>query len=160
MLRFTREAEYGLLAMAYIASRPKGELAYRKEIAEHHNIPREFLAKVLQKLSRSGLIKSYRGIRGGYLLALPASEVSIADVVSAVDGPMALVECARPDGSCPQMEICGFREILWGLQDEIVSLLRKVTVKDLALRHSGKKDGLIPLMGGSPPRHARSEGGV
>src|SRR5262249_19259440 len=111
MLRFTREAEYGLLAVAYIASRPEGSLAYRKEIAGHHNIPPEFLAKVLQKLSRRGLIRSYRGIHGGYLLAREPATISIADVVSAVDGPMSLVECARPDGSCPQMAICCFREV-------------------------------------------------
>jgi len=145
MLRLTREAEYGLLAMAYIATRPDGELAYRREIAEHHNIPREFLAKVLQKLSKQGLIKSYRGIRGGYLLARIAADISIADVVSAVDGPMALVECARPDGSCPQQDLCGFQSVLWDLQDEIVGMLRKITVQDLSAKLIASREGFVPM---------------
>lgn len=161
MLRFTREAEYGLLAMAYIATRPTGELAYRKEIAEHHNIPREFLAKVLQKLSRRGLIKSFRGIRGGYLLARVPAEISVADVVSAVDGPLALVECARQDGSCPQIEICGFRSVLWGLQDDILGMLQRITVKDLSGRLQDEKRGdLIPLAGSPTARRTRGHGSL
>ncbi|HYR69214.1 MAG TPA: Rrf2 family transcriptional regulator [Candidatus Dormibacteraeota bacterium] len=160
MLRFTREAEYGLLAMTYIATRPDGELAYRREIAEHHNIPREFLAKVLQKLSRRGLIKSYRGIRGGYLLARVPAEISIADVVCAVDGPLALVECARPDGTCPQDEICGVRNVLWGLQDEILGMLKRVTVKDLSVHSREKPGDLVTLPAAGARRKPRTEGSV
>ena len=158
MLRFTREAEYGLLAMTYIATRPNGELAYRKEIAEHHNIPKEFLAKVLQKLSRRGLIKSYRGIRGGYLLARVPAEISIADVVFAVDGPLALVECARPDGVCPQDEICGVRNVLWGLQDEILGMLKKISVKDLSGRVHASGGDLVSIHAASARRKPRIEG--
>jgi Rrf2 family protein len=160
MLRFTREAEYGLLAMTYIATRPDGELAYRREIAEHHNIPREFLAKVLQKLSRRGLIKSYRGIRGGYLLARVPAEISIADIVGAVDGPLALVECARPGGCCPQEEICGVRNVLWGIQDEILGMLKRVTVKDLSSHVRERGGDLVTIPASSARRKPRTEGSL
>jgi len=154
MLRLTREAEYGLLAMTYIATRPEGELAYRKEIAEHHNIPREFLAKVLQKLSRQGLIRSYRGIRGGYLLARVAGEISLADIVSAVDGPFALVECTRAEGCCPQEDVCAFKGVLHGLQASILGMLQRITVTDLSGPPRVKEAGLITLTHRAPRSHS------
>ena len=158
MLRLTREAEYGLLAMAYIAGRPEGELAYRREIAEHHNIPREFLAKVLQKLSREGLIKSYRGIRGGYLLAKVPDEITLADVVRAVDGPMALVECAGKGAGCPQFEVCALREALCDLQQSIVRILQGISLKDLTRRVQRKRSEAAPAPGGAGGATTRGGG--
>jgi len=158
MLRLTREAEYGLMAMAYIATRPEGELAYRKEIAKHHNIPREFLAKVLQKLSKQGLIRSYRGIRGGYLLARVPAEISLAEVVSAVDGPLALVECSRHEGCCPQEDVCTFQNVLWTLQESIVGMLQKISVQDLSGPPRQGRSELIPLAGSGSRRIRSGEG--
>lgn len=158
MLRLTREAEYGLMAMTYIASQPDGELAYRKEIASHHRIPREFLAKVLQKLSRGGLIRSSRGIRGGYLLAKRSAEISLADVVRAVDGPMAIVECARKGNECPQFDSCNFRDALWELQDSIVHVLTEISLHDFARRVRERGAEVLPLQAAKPGRRAGFEG--
>ncbi len=135
MLRLSREADYGLLALTYMAARPEGQLSYRREIAAHYNIPREFLAKVLQKMTRSGLIRSFRGTRGGYTLARDVSGITLADVVEAMDGPMALVVCQRGDACrCVQEEACTVQEALMEVRQEIRRVLSAVTLGDLRRR--------------------------
>ncbi len=131
MLRLSREADYSLLAMVYIAATPEGRLACRGDIAAHYNIPREFLGKVLQKLARHGLIESFRGVQGGYRLARRVEEISLADVIEAVDGPMALVECQRDPCDCPQEQLCTVQETLREVQQEIRRLLGTVTLRQL-----------------------------
>ncbi|HZI95040.1 MAG TPA: Rrf2 family transcriptional regulator [Patescibacteria group bacterium] len=134
MLRLSREADYGLLAMMYISARPEGMLAYRRDIAAHYNIPADFLAKVLQKLSRHGLIKSFRGTQGGYLLARDAEAISLADLVEAVDGPMSIVDCQREGCACPQEEGCTVQTTLIEVQREIRMVLARVSLDDMRSR--------------------------
>ncbi len=136
MLRLSRETDYSLLAMMYIADRSDGRLAYRKEIAAHYSIPREFLAKVLQKLTRHGLIKSFRGMQGGYLLARALDQISLADVVDAVDGPMAIVECRKGACLCPQEANCCVKETLADVQCRIHDLLAGISLADVRRRAS------------------------
>ena len=138
MLRLSREADYSLLAMMYIAARPAGQLAYRREIAAHYNIPKEFLAKVLQKLTRHGLIKSFRGMQGGYLLARDAGRITLADVVEAVDGPVALVSCQRERGQCPQEDLCTIQDALFDVQREFQRILSGITLEAAGRRSSRK----------------------
>lgn len=138
MLRISREADYSLLAMMYIAARPAGQLAYRREIAAHYNIPKEFLAKVLQKLTRHGLIKSFRGMQGGYLLARDAGRITLADVVQAVDGPITLVSCQRKGGRCPQEELCTVQSALFDVQHEFQRILNGITLEDAGRRSTRK----------------------
>ena len=134
MLRLSRETDYSLLAMMYIADRPDGRLAYRKEIAAHYSIPREFLAKVLQKLTRHGLIKSFRGMQGGYLLARDPERITLADVVEAVDGPMALVDCQRGGCVCPQEAHCCVKVTLAEVQGRIHDVLAGISLADVRRR--------------------------
>lgn len=134
MLRLSRETDYGLLAMMYIAARSEGAPAYRREIASHYNIPPEFLAKVLQKLSRRGLIRSFRGTQGGYLLARTPETITLADVVEAVDGPMSLVDCQRDGCACPQEEACTVQGTLVEVQQEIRRVLGRVSLSEMRRR--------------------------
>jgi len=140
MLRLSREADYSLLAMMYIAARPAGQLAYRREIAAHYNIPKEFLAKVLQKLTRHGLIKSFRGMQGGYLLARDAGRITLGDVVQAVDGPVTLVSCQRESGQCPQEELCTVQGVLLDVQREFQRILNGITLEDAGRRSTRKAE--------------------
>ena len=147
MMRLSRETDYSLLAMIYIADRPDGRLAYRKEIAAHYSIPREFLAKVLQKLTRHGLIKSFRGMQGGYLLARELELISLADVVEAVDGPMAIVECQRGACLCPQEAHCCVKETLAEVQSRIHDLLAGISLADVRRRAAAAGPQLLQVEG-------------
>jgi Rrf2 family protein len=131
MLRLSREADYSLLAMMYIASRPDGVLAYRRDIASHYTIPKDFLAKVLQKLARGGLIRSYRGMQGGYRLARPAGDITLVDVVEAVEGPLSLVDCQCEPGDCMQEATCTIQSALRDVQQDIRGILSRVSLIDL-----------------------------
>ena len=143
----------GLLAMMYIAAQPAGVLAYRREIAAHYNIPAEFLAKVLQKLSRQGLIRSFRGTRGGYTLAREADTITLVDVVEAVDGPMSIADCQRERCVCPQEMTCTVQTTLVEVQREIRQVLAKVSLGAMRRRmRQAREPRLIALEGARAER--------
>ena len=95
MLRLSKKADYALIAMKHLALRPDQAASSAREIAEQYDIPVELMAKVLQRLAREGLLASHQGTRGGYQLSRPPSNISVADVIQAVDGPLTVTAC-RP----------------------------------------------------------------
>ncbi len=90
-MRITRRGEYGLAAVLYIASQPDGKLSLRDEIARRCGIPRTFLAQILARLRKGGILGSVRGKKGGYYLAAPPARLSLADVLEALEGPIELI---------------------------------------------------------------------
>ena len=132
MLRLSKKADYGLLAMRHLAARADRETTSARELAEAYDIPPELLAKVLQKLVRARLLESHQGIRGGYGLARPAGAISVADVIQAIDGPLTVTACSEEDHSCDQFAKCNIRDPLWRIKDRIVSALATTSVAELA----------------------------
>ena len=137
MLRFSKKADYGLMAVQYIASVQFGDLAHArvvntKEIAEEYHIPVELLAKVLQTLAKHGIVESQNGPKGGYLLAKNAKAITIAQVLEAIEGPLGITDCYH-DGSssCVQLEHCNIRTPLLKVQSSIQQLLNSMTVEDM-----------------------------
>src|SRR6185295_9035657 len=112
MLRLSKKADYALLAMRHLAANAHRPAMSARELAESYDIPPELLAKVLQKLVRARLLDSHQGIRGGYGLARPATAMSVADVIQAVDGPLTVTACSDTDHSCDQYAKCNVRDPL------------------------------------------------
>lgn len=138
MLRFSKKADYGLMALQYIASvhaegASQERLVNTKEIAEEHNIPTELLAKVLQSLAKHGVVVGHNGPKGGYVLAREARAITIAQVLEAIEGPVAITDCYHDkDGSpCLQQQNCNIRTPLLKVQDSIYQLLNSMTVEDM-----------------------------
>jgi Rrf2 family protein len=138
MLKFSKKADYGLMALQYMASVQFGGVARTrivntKEIAEEHNIPVELLAKVLQALAKSGIIESHNGPKGGYLLAREAGAITIAQVLEAIEGPLGITDCYHDKEAtcCSQLEWCSIRTPLLKVQDSIYQLLNSMTVEDM-----------------------------
>ena len=131
MLRLSKRSDYALIALRHLAT-PAAKSASARELAERFNIPLELLAKVLQKLVRAGLLTSHQGIRGGYVLARPAVEISVADIIVAVDGPLTVTACSDEDQTCEQYLKCNVRDPLWRLKDRIVGALTSCTLAELA----------------------------
>ena len=140
MLRFSKKADYALIALADLASRQNGASSSAREIAERYNIPVELMAKVLQRLVRMGIVASHQGTRGGYHLARDAAQISVADVIQGIDGPVLVTACSDEDESCDQYATCNVRDPLWRLKDSIVQLLATFTVNELVM-----DDGTEPL---------------
>ena len=132
MLRLSKKADYGLIAMKHLALLPKASPCSTREIAEHYDIPAELLAKVLQRLVRQGLLVSHQGKRGGYRLALPSTVISVADVIQAIDGPVMVTACSDEVADCDQYSKCSVRDPLWRIKDRIVSALSACTIFEMA----------------------------
>ncbi len=133
MLRLSKKADYALMAMKHLAVRhQEGATASAREIAELYNIPIELMAKVLQRLVRTGLLVSTQGTRGGYGLARPAPAITVADVIQAIDGPFTVTACSTEHDGCGQYTKCSIRDPLWKIRDRILSALGTVTVAEMA----------------------------
>src|SRR5688572_14386669 len=122
MLRFTKRADYGLMAIHYIAIHDDRGAVSVKRIAEEFAIPQQLLAKILQQLAKQRLIVSQNGPKGGYVLTRRASEISIGQVIRALEGPISIVSCLE-DSDCPQMERCSLRRPITKLQAAITQML-------------------------------------
>jgi Rrf2 family protein len=126
-MQITRQADYALRAMIYLAKLEPNQRAATSQIAEEQHIPPSFLAKIISQLSIAGLIHTSRGARGGVSMARTPGDVSILEVVEAIDGPIALNECTAVSGSCQFGDECPMRPIWCDTQAELVEKLRHTT---------------------------------
>ncbi len=148
MLRLTRKADYGLMAMKYLAEhaaapRPQGSWSNvavsaqsvsaqsAKDIADAYHIPAQLLAKILQTLARAGLLVSTAGTNGGYSLARPATEISAFEVIRAIDGPLFITSCITIHGTCDLAGHCTIKEPLRKVSDSLKDLLSAIRIADL-----------------------------
>jgi len=131
MLKLTKKADYGLIALKHLASAERAS-ASAKDIAAAYRIPLPLLSKVLQKLARGGLLASVQGTNGGYKLARPSHEISALEVIRAIDGPIILTHCFTDHGECDQSELCPVREPLRKVHEGILKLLASISIYDMA----------------------------
>jgi len=132
MLKLTKKADYGLIAMKYLAEQSAKSSRSAKEIAEAQGIPSELLAKILQRLVRSKLLVSLQGTNGGYKLARDSRTISAFDVIKAIEGPLFITSCVTHKGACEQTSRCTVREPLQKVSLAIEEVLSKVTIFELA----------------------------
>jgi Rrf2 family protein len=131
VLRFTKRADYGLMAVHYIAAHGDGGAVSAKRIAEQFNIPQERLAKILQRLAKKKLITSHNGPKGGYVLTRAPEEITVGQVVRALEGPVRIVSCMVEDDDCPQFSRCNLRGPVQKIQAGISSVLDTMTLAEL-----------------------------
>ncbi len=134
MLRLSKKADYALIAMNHLARKQGSPTASTsaRDIAERYDIPIELMAKVLQRLVRRGLLASQQGTRGGYQLGRGPSQISVADVIQAIEGPVTVTACSTEDGQCEQFAKCNVRDPLWRVRERILSALGECTIAELA----------------------------
>ncbi len=136
MLRLTKKADYGLMALKYLAEQalasghPAAQSA--KDIADAYHIPPQLLAKILQTLTKGGILISTAGTNGGYVLARPANEINAFEVIRAIDGPLFITSCITIHGTCDLAGHCTIKEPLRKVNDSIKDLLADIRISDLA----------------------------
>jgi Rrf2 family protein len=133
MLRLSKKADYALIAMKHLALKSGRASTSAREIAEQYDIPIELMAKVLQRLVRTGLLVSTQGTRGGYLLGRPSSAISVADVIQAIDGPFTVTACSTEKNDCEQFSKCSIRDALWQIRERIAAALGTVSLADMTV---------------------------
>jgi len=130
-MQITRQADYALRAVLYLARQENSERAATSTIAEEQNIPPSFLAKIISQLSIAGLLHTSRGARGGVTLAREPKEITLLEVVEAIDGPIQLNECVGDENSCSFGKKCPLHSVWCNAQDELVTRLKATNFADL-----------------------------
>ncbi len=138
-MQITKQADYALRAMLFLARLDPDQRAVTKQIAEFQEIPSSFLAKIISQLSIAGLIQTSRGARGGVKLARQPEEISLLDVVEAIDGPIALNECTADPSICAFGNSCPLHEVWCDTQHEMIQRLKEATFDKLIEREREKQ---------------------
>lgn len=128
-MKITREADYALRIVAMIAE--EGRQIEAKVIAEKNEIPYRFTLKILRKIVQSGIIKSYRGVNGGYVLNKAPSEITLKDVIEVIDGKIAINKCMEESGICRNDGVCRIQKQLYRVQTVLADELGKITFEDV-----------------------------
>src|SRR5438105_3857956 len=131
MLKLTKKADYGLMAMKHLAERGHNGACSAKDVAEAYGIPQEALAKILQRLVKAGLLHSQHGTNGGYTLARDPASITAFEVIRAIDGPLFITSCITVRGECDQTERCTIREPLRRVSDSIEGVLRRIKLSEM-----------------------------
>jgi Rrf2 family protein len=137
MLRLSKKAEYGLIALMHFAAEESGRSASAKEIADADGLPLPLLAKVLQTLAKGGFLASVQGTNGGYRLAREADAISALEVIRAIDGPVFFTSCSTGT-ACHRDRSCTAREPLHQLREQILGLLESTTISAMARDTGGQ----------------------
>ena len=130
-MQITRQADYAVRAVLHLAQMKDGERAATSMVAKDQRIPPSFLAKIISQLSIAGLLHTSRGARGGVTLARQPKDITLLEVVEAIDGPIQLNECVTDAGACAFDGNCPIRSVWCEAQDELVTRLKSTNFAQL-----------------------------
>ncbi len=140
-MQITRREEYGLKGLLFLAQQPPENVYLLSEISRVQRIPEKFLAKIFQRLSKAGLLRSIRGSKGGFSLRKPAREITMLEVIEALEGPVAINRCLLRKGECGEAEACPLYDIWEETQQNLLRVLDRTTMADLVKRIPNGKRG-------------------
>jgi len=135
-MELTRKGEYAIRGIIYLAQQPPGKMALISEIAEAAEVPQTFLAKIFQSFAKLGIVNSFRGTGGGFVLGRPASRITLREVVEAVEGPIMPTRCLMDSGNCDRGIECLVHPVWRRVQSEVVQILESVTIEELAKKNN------------------------
>ena len=155
------KAKYAVRAAMHLARRARmGDWAQAPEIAEEEDIPRKFLELILVQLRDHGLVESRRGAQGGYRLLREPEQISVADIIRIVDGPLALTPCAsrtrfRPCSDCTDIRTCQLQRLMQKARDAVAGVLENCSLAEISAKK--KSNARMRYSAVSPPRKARQK---
>ena len=130
MLRVTKLTDYATVVLTVLAARP-GEVLSATELADAAGLEPPTVSKLLKPLAQAGLVEGLRGVHGGYRLARPATDISLIEIVEAMEGPLAITECSHDHSQCGIAEQCGVRSNWRLINDVVAEALRNVTLAQM-----------------------------
>lgn len=140
-MRFSAKGEYGVKAIVDIALYSESVPVQVKEISKRQGIPERFLEQVMSSLKRAGLVESVRGAQGGYFLSRNSSDVSLAEIIEAVEGPLEVMSCTSEKNTrCKEKDLCALKDVWSDVQAIIVEALDAVTLEDMCNRTKSKNE--------------------
>ena len=140
-MQFTKAEEYGVHGVIYLAEKDRSMVTPLSEISEAQGIPEKFLAKIFQSLSKAGIVRSHRGVRGGFTLARDPEEITIKEVLETIQGPYHLMKDAGVVQAMHKHEdgFCALRELIQIAEDRLVSVFEQHTLADLMRWQDAKR---------------------
>ena len=130
-MQVTREGDYGIRSILYLARQPFKKVSFINEISEEYKIPRSFLAKILQKLVKAKIVRSYRGVKGGFSLAKQSRDISVLDVLEAIEGKLAMNRCLADKKNCDFSKHCPTTIVWANVQAKVTETLKKTNFEEL-----------------------------
>ena len=130
MLRVTKLTDYASVVLTVLASDPATVLS-ASELADRAGLEMPTVAKLLKPLAQAGLVEGFRGANGGYKLARDAADISLVEIVEAMEGPLGMTECSVHSGQCGIEHSCGVRANWRRINDVVADALRRVTLEEM-----------------------------
>lgn len=137
-MQLTRQADYAMRAVIYLAAFPQARI---QDISRAQYIPREYLAKIIQKLAQADIVTTHRGVGGGIALARAPEEITLLDVFEAIDGPVALNRCFVRSDECPRESYCAVHEELEHIGKSLAGMFADVNFAQLAKNETALSAG-------------------
>ena len=131
MMRISMKTDYGLIALKHIASHDGNELVNAKELAGQFHLPPNLLAKILQSLSQSGIIKAQKGSGGGYRMMRKPEDVTLTEIFESIEGPIHMLMCTGVDGNCSVEDSCTVKNGLINLERKFAEFFDSITLADI-----------------------------
>lgn len=145
MIRINRETDYGIVMLVQMDRHGAARAHAARQVAGWIGISLPMASKILKGLARAGLVESNRGAKGGYTLARPVETISISDVISALEGPIGLVECVAHPGSCEQ-ESCCPTSVNWKRVNQVLEdALGRVPISEMVAANGDGSPSLLRL---------------
>jgi Rrf2 family protein len=135
-MQITRQADYAVRAVLHLARVGNAERSATSMVAKEQNIPPSFLAKIISQLSIAGLLHTSRGARGGVTLARNPQDITLLEVVEAIDGPIRLNECVGENGACTFDDDCPIKPVWCEAQEELVTRLRNTNFAQMIVKNT------------------------
>ena len=155
MIRLNRETDYGIGILTLMARDPEARFS-AGALAEARGLPQPIVSKILKHLARSGLLVSHRGAKGGYGLARRPEAVSIAEIITVLEGPIALTDCIE-DGqeACQYGSLCTISNVWNRINDVVLNALSEITLAEMTTAAEGDGDGRVHTLEFTGVRHVR-----
>jgi Rrf2 family protein len=132
-MQITRETDYAIRCVDYLSDK-WGSVTMVDEISKGKSVPKSFLAKILQKLTKASIVTSYRGVKGGFELARPPKNITLLDVIEAIQGPVAMNVCALDEAMCDFSSSCAIHPVWIEIRREVEKILKKNNFAKLRTR--------------------------
>ena len=142
-MKLSTKGRYGVRLMLDIALHCAEGPVPLRAISKRQDITEKYLWHLINPLKSAGLIEATRGAHGGYVVAKPLSDISIKEIVRALEGPLSLVKCVEKPASCKKAQSCVARDVWKEVADKISDTLDSITLKDIVENHHNKKDAAV-----------------
>ncbi len=144
-MKLSSKSRYGMRAMLHLALTESDGVVMSRSIAESQNLPETYLEQLMLSLRRAGLLTAIRGSKGGYLLARKPEDISLAEIVEAMDGPISIAECSEVANCCYNPTSCALKDAFAEVNGALVGALEGISLADLAARQKNKEAACVPM---------------